>query len=50
VAAVYWQGDEDFPSTCQLLFDASVSRCLPTDACAVLGSALTRMLIKHIQH
>lgn len=43
---VLWQGDEDFPSTCQVLFDASVSHCLPTDACAILGSQLTRRLIK----
>jgi len=43
---VLWQGDEDFPSTCQVLFDASISHCLPTDACAILGSQLTRQLIK----
>lgn len=47
VAAVYWRGDEDFPSACQMLFDASASHYLPTDACAVLGSTLTRMLIKN---
>jgi len=45
--AVYWQGDEDFPSTCQILFDSAVSHHLPTDACAILGSHLTRQLIKH---
>jgi len=44
--AVYWQGDEDFPSTCQVLFDASASHYLPTDAYAILGSTLTRRLIK----
>ncbi|MEW5827946.1 MAG: DUF3786 domain-containing protein [Chloroflexota bacterium] len=43
--AVYWLGDEDFPSNCQVLFDASASHCLPTDACALLGSALTRKLL-----
>lgn len=43
---VFWRGDEDFPSTCQVLFDASVSHHLPTDACAILGSQLTRRLIK----
>lgn len=46
IAAVFWRGDEDFPSTCRLLFDASANHYLPTDACAVLGSGLTRMLIK----
>ena len=42
----YWQGDEDFPSTCKLLFDKSVSHYLPTEACAILGSMLTRKLLK----
>jgi len=44
--AVYWQGDEDFPSSCQVLFDAAASHYLPTDAYAILGSTLTRRLIK----
>jgi hypothetical protein len=43
---VYWQGDEDFPSSCQILFDAAASHYLPTDAYAILGSTLTRRLIK----
>jgi hypothetical protein len=46
VLVVLWQGDEDFPSTCQVLFDASARHCLPTDACAILGSQITRQLIK----
>jgi hypothetical protein len=44
--AVYWQGDEDFPSSCQLLFDLAASHYLPTEAYAILGSTLTRKLIK----
>lgn len=44
---VYWQGDEDFPASCQVLFDASVSHYLPTDACAILGSNLTSRLKKN---
>lgn len=43
---VYWQGDEDFPSTCQVLFDAAASHYLPTDGYAILGSMLTRRLMK----
>jgi hypothetical protein len=43
--AVCWQGDEDFNSSYQLLFDASVVHYLPTDVCAILGSMLTRKLI-----
>lgn len=44
--AVYWLGDEDFPPSCQILFDAAVSHHLPTDACAILGSSLAQKLIR----
>jgi len=44
VGLVYWQGDEDFSSTCQVLFDASLSHYLPTDVAAFVGSLLTRRL------
>lgn len=40
-----WLGDEDFPSSYRLLFDAAVSHHLPIDACAVVGGQLTRRLI-----
>lgn len=43
---VCWLGDEDFPTSFQILFDSSASRFLPTDAYAILGSTLTRKLIK----
>ncbi len=46
LSVVYWRGDEEMQPTCQILFDASVSHHLPTDACAVLGSNLTQRLIK----
>jgi hypothetical protein len=42
---VYWLGDEDFPSSSQILFDANANRFLPTDAYAILGSMITRKLI-----
>jgi hypothetical protein len=42
---VYWLGDEDFPPVCKLLFQASASHYLPTDACAILGSMLARKLL-----
>ena len=42
----YWQGDEDFPSTCKLLFDESVSHYLPTEACAILGNMVARKVVK----
>ena len=45
VLVVYWLGDEDFPATSRILFDASASHYLPTDAYAILGSTITRRLI-----
>ena len=41
----YWLGDEDFSSSCKILFDASASHYLPIDACAILGSMLVHRLI-----
>ena len=46
ILVVFWLGDEDFPSTFQILFDAATSHFLPTDVCAIVGSMLTRKLIK----
>lgn len=43
---VCWLGDEDFPPSYRVLFDAAISHHLSTDACAILGSTLTRRLIK----
>ena len=43
--AAAWPGDEDFPTSYQILFDASTSHQLPTDVCAILGSTLVRRLI-----
>lgn len=43
---VCWLGDEDFPPSYRLLFDSAVEHHLSTDACAILGSGLTRRLIR----
>jgi hypothetical protein len=43
----YWLGDEDFPSSCKILFDASATHYLPIDVCAILGSNLTQHILKH---
>lgn len=43
----YWCGDEEFPSTCKLLFDRCAGHYLPTDVCAIVGSMLTRRLLRH---
>ena len=42
---IYWLGDEDFPSSCKILFDESACHYLPIDACAILGSMLVRKLV-----
>jgi len=47
---IFWQGEDsedtvDFPPAYQILFDSSANHYLPTDACAILGSSLTRRLI-----
>jgi hypothetical protein len=47
--AICWLGDEDFPPSYRILFDAAAGHHLPTDACAILGSALTRQLIENYQ-
>ncbi len=49
VLVAYWQGDEDFPASAQLLFERSVMHYLPTDVCAILGSSLTHKLIKQVR-
>ena len=46
---VTWQGDEEFHSTYQILFDAAISHHLPTDACAILGSNLTHRLVAEME-
>jgi len=45
LAIVYFLGEGEFPPTCKILFDESISHYLPTDVCAILGSMLTRRLI-----
>lgn len=40
-----WLGDEDFPSSYRILFDRAAGHHLTTDACAIVGSSLTRRLI-----
>lgn len=43
--AVFWAGDDELPASYQVLFDASAPHHLPTDACAIAGSMLTKRLI-----
>ena len=42
----YWLGDDEFPSSCKILFDSSASHYLPIDGCALLGSDLISRILK----
>jgi len=44
--AAYWAGDEDFPASMRVLFDASAEHHLPMDVCAIAGGMLTRRILK----
>ena len=46
ISIIFHLGDEDFPSSCQILFDESSHHYLPTDACAVVGSMITKKMVK----
>jgi len=46
IMVVCWLGDEDFPPSYRMLFDANAHHHLVTDAYAILGSHLARRLIK----
>lgn len=46
VSIVYHLGDEDFPSACKILFDASATHYLTIDGCAIIGSMLAQRIIK----
>jgi hypothetical protein len=44
--AACWLGDEEFPPSYRVLFDAAAGHHLTTDAYAILGSMLTRRLLR----
>lgn len=46
IAVVCHAGDDEFPASARLLFDAAATRYLPTDALATLGGRLTRLLLQ----
>jgi hypothetical protein len=45
LAAVYWLGDEDFPSRASILFDANAPHYMVTDGLAILGSQLVGRIL-----
>lgn len=46
--AACWEADEEFPAEYQILFDETANDYMPTDGCAILGSLLTKNLIRRI--
>jgi len=49
LAAVYWLGDEDFPSRTSILFEDTSPHYMPTDGLAILGSHLVGAIVKAAQ-
>ena len=46
LAIVYWLGDDEFPPSAQVLFDAAAGHYLSTDGLAIVGSRLVHGLLK----
>ncbi|MGD1995614.1 MAG: DUF3786 domain-containing protein [Anaerolineae bacterium] len=46
LAAVYWLGDEDFPSRASILFEDTAPHYMPVDGLAILGSHLVSALLR----
>lgn len=44
VYILIWEGSDEFPPSANLLFDASVSSCLETEAVAMLGELVTERI------
>jgi hypothetical protein len=45
LCVVFWRGDDEFPGSFQVLFDAAASHYLTTDSYAILGSTIAQRLI-----
>jgi hypothetical protein len=49
LGAVFWLGDEDFPSRASILFQDSATHYMSTDGLAVLGSHLVSALLDAVK-
>ena len=49
MAALYWLGDDEFPSRASILFEDTACRYMPTDGLAILGSHLVGALVRAAQ-
>ena len=47
LAALLWTGDEEFPPTVQILFDASAGGYLPTEDLAMVGGMLSGSFLRY---
>ena len=47
LAALLWMGDEEFPPSVQILFDASAGGYLPTEDLAMVGGMLSGSLLRY---
>jgi len=47
LAALLWTGDEEFPPSIQILFDASAGGYLPTEDLAMVGGMLSGSLLRY---
>ena len=45
LAAMLWEGDDEFPARAQIVFDAAAGHCLPAEDLAGLGGLLARRLV-----
>lgn len=46
VLVTYWLGEDEFPPSAKILFDASARNYLPIDVCAIMGSMLVSKILK----
>lgn len=46
LAVVYWEGDDEFPSRAQVLFEDTAAHYMPTDGLAILGSRLVDQVLR----
>jgi Domain of unknown function (DUF3786) len=42
----YWQGEDEFPSSCKVLFDSAACNYLPIDGCAIIGNLLVKNVLR----
>jgi hypothetical protein len=50
LAAVYWLGDEDFPSQASILFEDTAPHYMSIDGLAILGSQLVSSILRGCGH